>query len=241
MKFLSPVVHDHPDVNSLLFNTPEGSYVVHRDKTRNNDRNPLTIHVVKKSHRTGWNMIAVENIHFDTQNQEYSLVNNRDIKYQTIESLIENNKALLKFNLMLDLDNIALPPLLPPINPSNKRECFAQYSTNQNDGDILGNKAPTNLGIRYNLEKKEIHNLLRGHPDGTFIIHQSRYKNEVTKPYTIYANKTSERDGRVRLAPAYIVYHETTKQFSVGQAGRKYSTLQALINGNKRLLKSQLT
>ena len=104
MKFLSPVVHDHPDVDSLLFNKSEGSYVIHRDKTRNNDRNPFTIHVVKKSHRTGWNIIAAENIHFDTQNQEYSFMKNRDMKYLTIESLIEDNKALLKFNLMLDLD-----------------------------------------------------------------------------------------------------------------------------------------
>ena len=70
---------------------------------------------------------------------------------------------------------------------------------------------------------------------------QIREKNESSKPYTIYANKTSERDGQVRLAPAYIVYHETTGQFSVGQKGKKYSTLQALITGHKRLLTSQLT
>ena len=120
-----------------------------------------------------------------------------------------------------------------------------KMDTNQNDLDILGSKAPTNLGIRYNLDKKEIQKELKGHPEGTYIIHQSNQKpnpkNEIAKPYTIYANKTSARDGQVRLAPAYIVYNETTEQFSVGQAGKKYSTLQALITGNKKLLKSQLT
>ena len=113
--------------------------------------------------------------------------------------------------------------------------------TNQNDLDILGNNAPTNLSIRYNLEKKEIQKQLKGHPEGTYIIHQSRDRNEIAKPYTIYANKTSARDGQIRLAPAYIVFHETTGQFSVGQGGKKYSTLQALLTGNKKLLKSQLT
>ena len=116
--------------------------------------------------------------------------------------------------------------------------------TNQNDlDDILGNKAPINLGIRYNLDKKDIQKQLKGHPEGTYIIHQSREKNKITKPYTIYANKTSETDGQVKLAPAYIAYNETTGQFSVGQKGKKYSTLQALITGykNKKLLASQLT
>ena len=113
--------------------------------------------------------------------------------------------------------------------------------TNLNDLDILGSKAPTNLGIRYNLEKKDIQKQLRGHPEGTYIIHQSRDKNEITQPYTIYAYKTSARDGQVRLAPAYIVFNETTEQFSVRQGEKKYSTLEALITGNKKLLKSQLT
>ena len=117
----------------------------------------------------------------------------------------------------------------------------AKINTDPSNVDLLGNKAPTNLGIRYNLDKREIQKLLRGHPEGTYVIHQSRDKNEITKPYTIYANKTSATDGQVRLAPGYIVYNETTEQFSVGQAGKKYSTLEALVTGNKKMLRSQLT
>ena len=156
-----------------------------------------------------------------------------------------------KRNLNRKEQTTSSKPLTPiqPLDSDNSQSASnddistleTKTDTNQNDLDILGSKAPTNLGIRYNLEKKDIQKQLKGHPEGTYIIHQSRDRNEITKPYTIYANKTSARDGQVRLAPAYIFFDETNEQFSVGQAGRKYSTLQALITGNKKLLKSQLT
>ena len=79
--------------------------------------------------------------------------------------------------------------------------------------------------------------MLRGQPEGTYLIHQSRDRNEITKPYTIYANKRSAKDGQVRLAPAYIVYDEATEQFAVGK-GRKYPSLNEVIVGNKKLLKT---
>ena len=106
--------------------------------------------------------------------------------------------------------------------------------------DILGSKAPTDLGIRYNLKKKEIKRQLKDYPEGTYIIHQSRDKNKITQPYTIYANKTSARDGAVRLAPAYICFDESTEEFSVVGGKKKYSTLKALVSGNSKILKSQL-
>ena len=106
--------------------------------------------------------------------------------------------------------------------------------------DILGNNAPTDLDIRYNLDKKEIARLLKNQPDGTFVIHQSEIRgNNISKPYTIYANKTSPKDGQIKLAPAYILYDDTTEQFSVGK-GKKYPSLKDLLAGNKKLLKTQL-
>ena len=82
--------------------------------------------------------------------------------------------------------------------------------------------------------------MLKNQPDGTFVIHQSEIRgNNISKPYTIYANKTSPKDGQIKLAPAYILYDDTTEQFSVGK-GKKYPSLKDLLAGNKKLLKTQL-
>ena len=107
--------------------------------------------------------------------------------------------------------------------------------------DIMQRYAQNDMQICYNLEKGEILRMLEGHPEGTYIIHQSREKNEITQPYTIYAAKTSSYDGRIRLVPAYIYFDETTNQFSVGTLGKKYHTLQELVQGNKKLLKWQIS
>ena len=104
---------------------------------------------------------------------------------------------------------------------------------------MLGNKAPTDVSILYNIDKREIIRMLKGQPEGTFVVHQSRVKNTISQPYTIYGNKTYAKDGQVRLAPAYIKYDEASEQWSVGN-GRKYPTLRDLLVRNSKFLKSQL-
>ena len=113
---------------------------------------------------------------------------------------------------------------------------------------MLGSKAPTDVSILYNFDRRDIFRNLKGQPEGTFVVHQSREKNSISQPYTIYANKISTKDGQVRIAPAYIVYHEASEQWTVGKHpnarwennGRRHSTLRDLLDRNNKLLKSQL-
>ena len=75
--------------------------MIHRDQKTNNESNPFTIYVVKKSRRTGWNKIATASVHFDKKKQEYGFLKSQTITYPTIEALIEDNKSLLRFNVLL--------------------------------------------------------------------------------------------------------------------------------------------
>ena len=104
---------------------------------------------------------------------------------------------------------------------------------------MLGSKAPTDVSILYNFDRRDIFRNLKGQSEGTFVVHQSKEKNSISQPYTIYANRISAKDGQVRIAPLYIVYDEISEQWTVGN-GRKHPTLRDLLDRNNKLLKSQL-
>ena len=109
-------------------------------------------------------------------------------------------------------------------------EKIASNSTKIND--LIGDKAPTDVNILYN--RQNVKTLLKNHEVGDFIIHQGN-KNTAENPYTVYANKEN-RDGAIKLAPAYIHYDAESEKFSVGPNGKPYSKLRDLLKANKRTL-----
>ena len=97
--------------------------------------------------------------------------------------------------------------------------------------DLIGDNAPDDVKILYNI--KNVKSSLKNHQPGDFIVHQGS-KNTPENPYTVYANK--EKEGEIRLAPAYIYYDKESGNFSVGKKGKAYSMLGDLLKANAKTL-----
>ena len=72
----------------------------------------------------------------------------------------------------------------------------------------------------------EMQRLLKGNPHETYSSDESTDRNARIKPYPIYEEKTSSWDGGAHAAPEYVLGRKENIL-------RKYSTLQALVSGNK--------
>jgi hypothetical protein len=129
-------------------------------------------------------------------------------------------------------------PTDPEINPyevePDELDKIASNSTPTND--LIGERAPTDVKILYN--RQNVKSLLKNRPAGDFLIHQGD-KNNKENPYTVYANKEN-KEGAIKLAPAYIYYDEESENFSVGKKGKAYTMLGDLLNANKKTLLNQI-
>ena len=102
----SPTIYDHPDIKSVLEGKLEGSYVIHKDNTTNNESNPYTIHAVKASKRTGEKVVVTAQINFDTYSRKYRIGNK---SYPTLDAFIETNSDTLRFNSKFDRQHYLSP------------------------------------------------------------------------------------------------------------------------------------
>ena len=107
--------------------------------------------------------------------------------------------------------------------------------THKFDVDILGENAPSDVQIHYN--SGNITELLYNKASGHYLIFQGE-ENTIKIPYTIFVNKHSHSDGKIRTYFGHVGYDIETGNFIGGEA--TYNSFFDLVESHRNSLQYQI-